>query len=86
MLNRKQAEAAADVLMSRPRAAQEGATRDAAMARRVAIQRRSGGWALVGMLCGSAIGHYAFGAWFPSAMVGFAVGAIVGRWVIGRQA
>ena len=86
MLDRKQAEAAAEVLMSRPQAAQDAARHDAVMARRVATQRRSGAWGLVGMLSGSAIGHFAFGTWFPSAMVGFAVGAVVGRWVIGHRA
>ena len=86
MLDRKQAEAAAEALMSKPQAAQDVARHDAVMARRVAIQRRTGGWGLAGMLVGSVIGHFAFGAWFPSAMVGFAVGAIIGRWVIGRQA
>ena len=86
MLDRKQAEAAAEVLMSKPQAAQDAARRDAIMSRRVATQRRAGAWGLAGMLSGSAIGYFAFGTWFPSAMVGFAVGAVVGRWVIGRQA
>lgn len=86
MLDRKQAETAAEILMSKPQAAQDAARRDHVIARRAAMQRRAGTWGLAGMLCGSAIGHFAFGTWFPSAMVGFAVGAVIGRWGIGRQA
>ncbi|WP_374012755.1 hypothetical protein [Pseudoxanthomonas koreensis] len=87
MMDPKQAEAVADAIMLEQRAARAASAQEKlAKDRRLLVQRRVGSWALCGMGIGALIGHFAFGQWFPSAMVGLGLGGIIGRWFPGRRA
>lgn len=86
MLDRQQAEAAAEALLAEHRVRHAKDGRDVSRARRLAVQRRAGGWGLVGLAVGALAGHLAFGGWPAGGFVGFALGAVAGRWIAGRSA
>ena len=85
MLDQKQSEAAAEALLAEQRATQAAQQqRRLAADRRLAAQRRAAVWGVIGMGLGAAMGYIGFERWFPGAMLGFGVGAVLGRW-LGRR-
>lgn len=81
MIDKQQAEVIGDVLMSEKRADREIAEkRKRDEEQPLLTQQRFAIWGLAGMAAGALVGHFAFGSWSPSMLVGFGVGALLGRW------
>ena len=52
----------------------------------LAAQRRAAVFGLVGMAIGALLGYFVFPKVVPPAVIGAGLGAIIGRWVPGREA
>ena len=85
-MDKQQAEAIADALLLEKQVAQEEAVRRKALAeQRRQMQRRVGGWGLVGLGAGSIFGHFVFEAVFPTGMIGLGLGMVAGRLIHERK-
>jgi F0F1-type ATP synthase assembly protein I len=86
MLDKEQAEAVSEALLSPARAAQEAAQkRKDEQRRKLVAQQRLALFVLAGLAIGGAVGYLFYGKLFPSGLVGIALGLAVG-YVVRRRA
>ena len=86
MLNKKQSDVAAEVLLASGREAQEAAQlRKDEQLRKVAVQRRSAMFGLAGLVIGGAIGYMISGRVVPAGLLGMGIGVMLG-YLIKRRA
>jgi len=84
-MNKKQAEAVAEALLSPAREAQEAAQRSKQERRlKLATQRRAASFGLAGAIVGGAIGYWLDGKIFPACLVGMAIGFVLGYFIARR--
>lgn len=83
----KKANAVGEAILHPHRKAQdERASEGAAGAVHASAGRRTARWGVLGSVIGAVSGHLLADQWIAGWVFGFGVGAVIGRWVLGRRA